>query len=104
MVLGESYNLGGVIREFKIVLFHLLAGQYHTNRLAAVPSYVALVIQVQKIRRIKKPRGFLWASYSEDQYGTGPSILSYRVFVAVIDSLSYECKSIGDISLNILLR
>lgn len=91
MVLGESYNLGGVIREFKIVLFHLLAGQYHTNRLAAVPSYVALVIQVQKIRRIKKPRGFLWASYSEDQYGTGPSYYSIALTLATVTmSLSYE--------------
>ena len=36
---GRAYMSWGVIRNFKIVLFRMLASQYHTDRLAAGGSY-----------------------------------------------------------------
>lgn len=93
----------GVIRKFKIVLFRMLAGQYHTNRLAVAGgntwawSYAAH----KKTQRVS-----LGVIRSEDQYGTGPSIYYLKPLGSVslfflTAMLSYEWKSIGESSSNV---
>lgn len=105
MVLGEPILMAGCHTQFKIVLFKMLAGQYHTNRLAVGPSYsgpghTAPISHTHK----KTQRVSLGVIRGEDQYGTGPSI--YEYFTSVLMGsiatvmVSYGCHSIGEYSFN----
>ena len=90
MVLGEP--ILECHTQFKIVLFRMLAGQYHTNRLAVGASYsgpghTAPISHTHK----KTQRVSLGVIRGEDQYGTGPSI-----YLSDTVMLSYGCHSIGE--------
>ena len=100
-------SCGCVIRKFKIVLFRMLAGQYHTNRLAVAgvihgPGHTRSLSHTHK----KTQRVSLGVIRSEDQYGTGPSIYYLKPLGSVslfflTAMLSYEWKSIGESSSNV---
>ena len=81
----------GVIRKFKIVLFRMLAGQYHTNRLAVAGGNTWSLSHTHK----KTQRVSLGVIRSEDQYGTGPSIYCLADVTLIA---SYEWMSIGESS------
>jgi hypothetical protein len=73
----------------------MLAGQYHTNRLAVGPSYsgpghTAPISHTHK----KTQRVSLGVIQGEDQYGTGPSIYYFKLMSTAM--LSYGCHSIGE--------
>jgi hypothetical protein len=76
----------------------MLAGQYHTNRLAVGPSYsgpghTAPISHTHK----KTQRVSLGVIRGEDQYGTGPSIYCATVCGLVSTVMvSYGCHSIGE--------